>query len=612
MEEDLTLASQLVEHVHNTTEEGLDIHSDTAADQTAKSQSDKKHKSWYNISMYPSYKTRRKEYRTLFNGAEEDGKFIVDYACAYHKDILHQGRMYISTNACSFYSYIFGWENTICVKWKEVTSITKEKYAYFIPNSIQITTESNKYFFASFVDREASYMMLFRMWQAALANELLTDDDICQIIANEYGIEGSALTGDTDDELESGIHNMHDESKELFELDSEIKVILGDFLQNPTLGNSVIDRTFPISLQQLHDLLLTNSNFYFNFQKDRGSTELDVGNWTEESGIRLREVCYNMSLNNVIGPKKCQVKECQRMKSESVPGKIYILEIEIENMGVPYADSFTVFTHICMVQAGEAASRMIVKADIVFKGEIWGFIKEKIESASWEGQKTFYCDLADILTEYKDDQEPALSATPNGNPGRSVVDKLVGKVSSFPTLHGGRRGSHPGHRFLSSSTLLYFIFAFIIISTVINLIVLYRLSRLEIPDLEPSLGDHPAYGDHPAMPWTPSLEDLQRLDEAGWAALVTGQAKVHQDRAEKMKIGLQAAMAAVGQTEKMLTNLKRLMDSDRSYFDWRELIKGLNENGKDAGEEIVEEEEKVGVKEEKDGVEEENLHKVEL
>lgn len=594
MEEDPSLASQLVENVHNT-EDPPDT-----ADQTTKPQTDKKHKSWYNISMYPSYKTRRKEYRTLFNGTEEDGKFIVDYACAYHKDILHQGRMYISTHACCFYSYIFGWENTICVKWKEVTSITKEKYAYFIPNSIQITTESNKYFFASFVDREASYMMLFRMWQAALANELLTDDDICQIIANEYGIEGSAVTGDTDDELESGIHNMHDDSKELFELDSEIKVVLGEFVLNTTLGNTVIDRTFPISLQQLHDLLLTNSNFYFNFQKDRGSTELDVGNWAEESGVQIREVCYNMSLSNVIGPKKCQVKECQRMKTGSVPGKIYILEIEIENMGVPYADSFTVFTHICMVQAGETFSRMIVKADIVFKGEIWGFIKEKIESASWEGQKTFYCDLADILTEYKDDEEPALSATPIGNPGRSVVDKLVGKVTNFPTLHGRRMSSHPAQH--SSSTLLYFIFAFIIISTVINMIVLYRLSRLEIPDLESSLGDQPAM---------PSVEDLQRLDEAGWAALVTGQAKVHQDRAAKMKLGLEAAMAAVGQTEKMLTNLKRLMDSDRSYFDWRELIKGLSENGRDVGEEIEEEDES-GVNKEKDSIDEENVDKVEL
>jgi len=582
MEEDPSLASQMVESVHN----------EQAAPNKASPQTDKKNKSWYNISMYPSYKTRRKEYRTLFSGTEEDGKFIVDYACAYHKDILHQGRMYISTNACCFYSYIFGWENTICVNWKEVTSITKEKYAYFIPNSIQITTDgNNKFFFASFVDRESSYMMLFRMWQAALANELLTDEDICQIIACEYGIDtSSALTGDTDDELDSGINNMQDDSKEPFELDPEIKVVLGEFLLNTSLGNTVIDRTFPISLQQLHDLLLTNSNFYFNFQKDRGSTELDVGNWAEESGLQIREVCYNMSLSNVIGPKKCQVKECQRMKTESVTEKIYILEIEIENMGVPYADSFTVFTHICMVQAGLTHSRMIVKADIVFKGEIWGFIKEKIESASWEGQKTFYCDLADILTEYKDDQEPALSATPIGNPGRTVVDKLVGKVTNFtPTLRDRRKSN--SNQYFSSPMLLYFIFAFIVISTVINVVVLYRLSRLEMPDLEPSSGK---------LATMPTIEDLQQLDEAGWASLVTGQAKIHQDRADKMKMGLEAAMLAIGKTEKMLSNLKQLIESDPSYYDWRELINSLGSKLID-GEEIVMGEEEGRVLD-KDGV----------
>ena len=49
-----------------------------------------------------------------------------------------------------------------------------------------------------------------------------------------------------------------------------------------TAGTDICDRIVSKSLEQLYDLLFSNSNFYFNFQKDRGTTELDIGNWEED------------------------------------------------------------------------------------------------------------------------------------------------------------------------------------------------------------------------------------------------------------------------------------------------------------------------------------------
>ncbi len=50
-----------------------------------------------------------------------------------------------------------------------------------------------------------------------------------------------------------------------------------------TVGKTdICDRLLSKSLEQLYDLLFSNSNFYFNFQKDRGTTELDIGNWEED------------------------------------------------------------------------------------------------------------------------------------------------------------------------------------------------------------------------------------------------------------------------------------------------------------------------------------------
>ena len=47
-------------------------------------QSEKKQKAWYYASMYPSYKTRKSEFKSLFPDCHRF-KFVVDYSCAYHK-----------------------------------------------------------------------------------------------------------------------------------------------------------------------------------------------------------------------------------------------------------------------------------------------------------------------------------------------------------------------------------------------------------------------------------------------------------------------------------------------------------------------------------------------
>ena len=55
---------------------------------------------------------------------------------------------------------------------KEITAITKEKTARVIPNAIQITNDKDKYFFTSFTARDKTYLMLFRIWQNALMEQV--------------------------------------------------------------------------------------------------------------------------------------------------------------------------------------------------------------------------------------------------------------------------------------------------------------------------------------------------------------------------------------------------------------------------------------------------------
>ncbi|CAN2387744.1 GRAM domain containing 1C [Pristimantis euphronides] len=136
-----------------------------------------------------TYKQRNEEFRKLFKDLPESEKLIVDYACALQRDILLQGRLYLSESWICFHSNIFRWETSICISLREVTSMTKEKTARLIPNAIQISNENEKFFFTSFAARDRSFLHMFRMWQNVLLDKSLTGKEFLQLVHQSYGTE---------------------------------------------------------------------------------------------------------------------------------------------------------------------------------------------------------------------------------------------------------------------------------------------------------------------------------------------------------------------------------------------------------------------------------------
>ena len=96
--------------------------------------------------------------RIVFN------KFL-DYGCALQRDILIQGRLYISENHMCFYANIFGWVTTLVIPFYNVKAIEKRMTAFVIPNAIGVTENSNKHTFASFLARDTAYDVLYNIWK---------------------------------------------------------------------------------------------------------------------------------------------------------------------------------------------------------------------------------------------------------------------------------------------------------------------------------------------------------------------------------------------------------------------------------------------------------------
>ncbi|XP_043357807.1 protein Aster-A isoform X6 [Dermochelys coriacea] len=103
----------------------------------------KKAQSWYSM-LSPTYKQRNEDFRRIFKGLPESERLLVDYSCALQRDILLQGRLYLSENWLCFYSNIFRWETAISVPLREVKCLKKEKMAKLIPNAIQVCTAADK------------------------------------------------------------------------------------------------------------------------------------------------------------------------------------------------------------------------------------------------------------------------------------------------------------------------------------------------------------------------------------------------------------------------------------------------------------------------------------
>ncbi|KAK3541638.1 hypothetical protein QTP86_033739, partial [Hemibagrus guttatus] len=134
-----------------------------------------------------SYKQRSEEFKKTFKELSESERLIVDYTCALQKEILLQGRLFLTENWICFYSNVF-WGTKITVNMKDITSMSREKTARLIPNAIQIIqANTEKLFFTSFAAREKSYQSIFRLWQNFLLEKRLTRQELWQMVKQHYG-----------------------------------------------------------------------------------------------------------------------------------------------------------------------------------------------------------------------------------------------------------------------------------------------------------------------------------------------------------------------------------------------------------------------------------------
>ncbi|KAJ3263308.1 hypothetical protein HDU77_010920 [Chytriomyces hyalinus] len=113
----------------------------------------------------PAPKKRNQEWHDLFPNIDAEEVLLDEWSCAWQREVLIQGRMYLSSSHLCFNANIFGWSHSVTLDFNDIISIEKKSIGGFIPNSIEISTiVGQQHYFASFLQRDNAYDAITRQW----------------------------------------------------------------------------------------------------------------------------------------------------------------------------------------------------------------------------------------------------------------------------------------------------------------------------------------------------------------------------------------------------------------------------------------------------------------
>ncbi|XP_019383101.1 PREDICTED: GRAM domain-containing protein 1C isoform X3 [Gavialis gangeticus] len=402
-----------------------------------------------------TYKYRSEEFKRQFSHLPDLERLIVDYACALQKDILLQGRLYLSENWLCFHSNIFRWETTISIALKDITFMTKEKTARLIPNAIQIATKGEKR-----LTKQEFWQLVHQSYGSELG--LNTEEmESFHSSSEDNGPSRSSVcddSGEKDEKLPKAVSPTREPVVQTVEVEpqngnvlpgeesqnekpdkrspflaSERKLLnlirsqsseksldlnenenlqekssasdsndeAKDTPENDLQGRLVINRVFHISADKMFEILFTNSHFMQRFFSSRNIVDAVSTPWNRDgSGNQLRTMTYTVTINNPLCGKFTTATEKQILHKQSHKGQSYLVDAEVLTHDVPYHDYFYTVKRYCITRTANQKCRLRVSADVKYKKQPWGLIKSVIEKNTWGGiQENFKQLESDLLME---------------------------------------------------------------------------------------------------------------------------------------------------------------------------------------------------------------------
>ncbi|KAI5120801.1 hypothetical protein M0805_002428 [Coniferiporia weirii] len=325
---------------------------------------------------------RNADFHEMFQQVPEGDYLIEDYGCALQREILIQGRLYISENHICFHANIFGWITDLIIPVYEIISIEKRMTALFIPNAIQITTRTTKYTFASFLSRDTTYDVIHNIWRLARpdAESIRSGDASVRV-----SLEDPRLL--QDDESPVGVVPRF--------VNKVTECKCGK--EGTHYPETAMSATFPGTPEKIYNLMFA-SGFIKGFMiEDQKLKDLQLSDWIPdpETNLLSRKFSYIKVLNGVVKQTKCELKD------ETIQ---YDFDDHVSTLtttrtpDVPSGNAFSVKTLTCITWASSVTTKVVVTTQVEWTGR--SFIKSMINSSAIDGQKQYHIALERAMRLY--------------------------------------------------------------------------------------------------------------------------------------------------------------------------------------------------------------------
>lgn len=384
-----------------------------------------------------SNEKKDQEFHSLFkdSGLSKNERLIIDHSCALSKDILLQGRLYISDQHLCFYSNILGWVSTVIIPFKEIVQIEKKTTAGIFPNGIVIDTLHTKYIFASFISRDSTFDLITDVWnQIILGRKYVKDDDSDNdlnngILSNLSDNESNAsfhdsddVDNDDDDDDEEDIDETDEEDDDEYDddlddndndLDDDTDMTSSDELENINNSKgknmtSMVNNMFPGPLKhsptkfdykpvdnekfisetivnaplgQVADILYGDDTSKWE-AIIKAQKNFDLSPIPKLLSTKTRDYSYFKPLNFGIGPNKTKCLIVDKLIHYDLDDYVQVIQ-ESKTPDVPSGNSFTIRTNTILTWDSNNSTKITVYFLAEWTSKSW--LKSAIEKGAFDG-----------------------------------------------------------------------------------------------------------------------------------------------------------------------------------------------------------------------------------
>ncbi|CEP23619.1 YSP2 [Cyberlindnera jadinii] len=381
---------------------------------------------------------RNSDFHNTFRKIPKSEKLIEDYSCALQKDILVQGRVFISERHICFKSNILGWVTNIIIPIHEIVQLEKKTTAGLFPNGIVIQTLHQKYVFASFLTRDTTFELITNIWNQLVRGSLGLDD--VDVLLDMDGDSGNR-SYDYDDEYDSDTEEELDRDND----DNEDSDDDEDFANDDTnradddrngltkhspteidheeVSGEVklIEDTISAPLPKVFNQLFGKDSSFLQsvISKQKNKNISAIPEFSKSDDVLNRDYRYTKPLNAPIGPKETVCNVTETLDHKDFSGYVLCTQTT-RTPDVPSGGSFSVVTQIYLSWGLNNSTKITVYTYMNWTGKSW--IRAAIDKGSIDGQKESIGILVDELK------------AKNSSGGQGSGDNVEEQVSDLPLV----------------------------------------------------------------------------------------------------------------------------------------------------------------------------------